>query len=105
MQKKFLYIIIGLVSLALIGAIASAAVVSVKNDISELRSIISIEKTSSDGLLDTYTITYSDNTKTTFTIRNGKDGTDGEDGRDGADGKDGLDGQDGRDGTDGRDGR
>ena len=38
--------------------------------------VISIEKTSSDGLIDTYTITFSDGTTTTFTVTNGKDSND-----------------------------
>lgn len=37
-------------------------------------SITKIEKTSSDGDMDTYTITYSDNSISTFTVTNGKDG-------------------------------
>lgn len=38
------------------------------------RGIASIEKTSSSGLTDIYTITYTDGTKDTFTVTNGKDG-------------------------------
>lgn len=41
------------------------------------RGILSIEKTSSDELNDVYTITFTDNTTTTYTISNGKDGKDG----------------------------
>ena len=37
-------------------------------------SVLSIDKTSSDGLVDTYTIKYSDGKTSTFTITNGKDG-------------------------------
>lgn len=37
------------------------------------RGISSIEKTSTEGLVDTYTITYGDNTTSTFTVKNGKD--------------------------------
>ncbi len=55
-------------------------------------SITSIEKTATDGLVDTYTIYYSDGTTSTFTVTNGEDGTDGKDGIDGEDGKDGVDG-------------
>ena len=40
------------------------------------RSVSKIEKTSSEGGVDTYTITFSDGTKTTYTITNGKDGKD-----------------------------
>ncbi len=92
-------------------------------------SIVSVEKTDSKGLTDTYTITFSDGSKTTFTVTNGKDGVDGSDGADGEDGTDGetpyigengnwwigstdtkipakgQDGQDGSDGSDGSDGQ
>lgn len=40
-------------------------------------SIISITKTNTDSLIDTYTITYSDFTTETFTITNGKQGETG----------------------------
>lgn len=40
-------------------------------------SILSVEKTSTDGLVDTYTITLSNGLKTTFTVNNGKDGDEG----------------------------
>ena len=39
------------------------------------RGIVSIEKTSTSGLVDTYTITYSDGTTSTFEVRNGEDGS------------------------------
>ena len=42
--------------------------------------ISSIDLTSTAGLVDTYTITYTDGNTTTFTVTNGQDGTDGEDG-------------------------
>ena len=48
--------------------------------------IASITKTSATGLVDTYTITYTDGTTTTFTVTNGADGQAGQDGQDGADG-------------------
>ena len=41
------------------------------------RGILSIEKTYSEELNDVYTITFTDNTSTTYTISNGKDGKDG----------------------------
>ena len=47
------------------------------------KSVVSIEKSSSDGLVDTYTITYSDNSTSTFTVTNGEDGIQGEKGEDG----------------------
>lgn len=46
--------------------------------------ISSIEKTSTNGLVDTYTITYDDGGTTTFHVTNGKDGKDGEGGSGGA---------------------
>lgn len=42
-------------------------------------SIVSIQKTGANGLVDIYTITYSNDTKSTFTVTNGKDGQDGAD--------------------------
>lgn len=42
------------------------------------KGISSIEKTSSVGLIDYYTITYTDGTTSTFTVTNGKDGEDGQ---------------------------
>jgi hypothetical protein len=50
------------------------------------RGIVSIVKTATSGLVDTYTITYTDNTTSTFNVTNGKDGENGQDGQDGADG-------------------
>lgn len=44
--------------------------------------IASIEKTSTSGLVDTYTITFTDGTTTTFDVTNGADGADGADGDD-----------------------
>ncbi|MBO4505772.1 MAG: fibronectin type III domain-containing protein, partial [Lachnospiraceae bacterium] len=38
------------------------------------RSIISVKKTATDGINDTYTIFYNDGTKSTFLVRNGEDG-------------------------------
>ena len=74
-------------------------------------SIESVEKVDSEGLTDTYKITYSDGSSTIFTVTNGKDGADGQTpfigengnwwigsvdtgvsakGEDGTDGKDGI---------------
>lgn len=38
------------------------------------RGIQKIEKTNTEGLVDTYTITYTDESTSTFTVTNGKDG-------------------------------
>ena len=40
----------------------------------DIKSISSIAKTSTVGLVDTYTITYSNGTTSTFTVKNGQDG-------------------------------
>ena len=86
-------------------------------------SIISIEKTISEGLVDIYTIYFSDGTTSTFTVTNGEDGSQGIQGLPGKDGYvpeieigengnwfiDGVDtgytskGEDGKDGEDGED--
>lgn len=42
------------------------------------RGIVSIEKTGTEGLVDTYTITYTDGTTSTYTVSNGEDGEDGQ---------------------------
>ena len=67
--------------------------------------IANIEKTSSDGNVDTYTITLTNGTTYTFTVTNGTNGTDGKDGVDGKDGTNGTNGVGGKDGTDGEDGQ
>jgi len=48
--------------------------------------ITKIEKTSSEGLVDTYTITYTDGTTTTFTVTNGEKGDKGDTGAQGPQG-------------------
>lgn len=60
-----------------------------------LVSIQKIEKTGTSGLVDTYTITLTDESTTTYTVRNGANGTNGKDGAPGANGADGEDGEDG----------
>ncbi len=52
--------------------------------------IASIVKTATVGLLDTYTITFTNGQTTTFNVTNGQNGTNGTDGRDGTDGTDGV---------------
>ena len=49
-------------------------------------SVVSIEKTGTENNIDTYTITYSDGTTSTFTVTNGVDGPQGIQGEKGADG-------------------
>ena len=48
--------------------------------------IIEIKKTGSEGLVDTYTIVYSDGTTSTFTVTNGAQGEQGMQGEKGEDG-------------------
>ncbi|MCR5786242.1 MAG: hypothetical protein K6G28_00880 [Acholeplasmatales bacterium] len=55
-------------------------------------SITSIEKTSSEGNVDTYTITFSNGNTFEYTVTNGTDGAKGEKGETGKDGKDGAKG-------------
>ena len=62
------------------------------------RGIVDIKLSSSNGLIDTYTITYTDGSTSTFTITNGADG---ENGKNGIDGKDGINGEDGNNGASG----
>lgn len=59
--------------------------------------ISKIEKTATNGNVDTYTITLTNQSTYNFTVTNGKDGVDGVDGADGQDGADGKDGTDGKD--------
>lgn len=54
------------------------------------RGIQKIEKTNTEGLVDTYTITYTDATTSTFTITNGRDGEDGAPGQVGTPGENGV---------------
>ena len=58
----------------------------ISRDDGDCVSIVSIELTSSQGLEDTYTITYSNNSTSTFVVTNGKDGEQGIQGEPGADG-------------------
>ena len=57
--------------------------------------IASITKTDSNGLVDTYTITFTDGTKTTFTITNGAQGEKGDKGDKGDTGEAGAQGEKG----------
>ena len=54
--------------------------------------IESIVKTSTEGLVDTYTINFTDGTTTTFTVTNGADGAQGQQGIQGIQGEQGEDG-------------
>ena len=49
-------------------------------DLSKVKGVISIEKTAVNGLQDTYTVTYTDSTTSTFIITNGSKGEKGDKG-------------------------
>ena len=67
-------------------------------------SVVSVDKTSSEDLVDTYTITYSDGTKSTFTVTNGQNGSDGAQGPKGDQGETGPQGPQGEQGPQGNPG-
>lgn len=49
-------------------------------DLSKIKGVISIEKTEVSGLKDTYTVTYADETTSTFSVTNGSKGDKGDKG-------------------------
>lgn len=59
-------------------SIAMAACVAVFGACGGTVKVLSVEKTATDGLVDTYTITYSDGSKFNFTVTNGADGENAE---------------------------
>ncbi len=91
-MKKRIFISALCIILCLIFVFSFSGCVSSSPD--EAVGIRTIKKTATDGLVDTYTIYFTDGTKTTFEITNGKDGKDGQNGLNGVDGKDGQDGED-----------
>jgi len=66
--------------------------------------VASVEKTATEGLKDTYTVTFSNGESFTYTVTNGSNGKDGVDGANGTNGVDGAPGKDGADGADGTNG-
>ena len=62
------------------------------------RGIQEITGPVTSGLVDTYTIHYTDGTTSVFTVTNGAPGANGTNGANGQDGQDGQNGQDGQDG-------
>ena len=61
--------------------------------------IASVEKTSSNGLIDTFTITFTDGTTATFTVANGEKGVQGVQGEKGENGAQGPQGEKGKNGA------
>lgn len=55
-------------------SVAAACCMAFTGCASEARGILSIEKTATDGLTDTYTVYYTDGTTSTFEVTNGADG-------------------------------
>lgn len=80
------------ITLALIKAIAGNSSGGASTPGKDGVGISKIEKTDTQGLVDTYTISYTNGTTTTFTVKNGQDGQDGADGINGLSGKDGQNG-------------
>ena len=64
--------------------------------------INTVIKTGTAGLIDTYTITYSDATTSTFTVTNGINGTNGTNGATGPQGASGTNGTNGANGVNGK---
>lgn len=75
MKKKILATTLAIATLSL-------GVLSGCNFMQTTVSVTSIEFTHSEGLVDVYTITYSDGTTSELTVTNGKNGSNGENGKD-----------------------
>ena len=89
----------------LVGAAGAQGEKGDKGDKGDIgNGIASIEKTSSDGLVDTYTITFTDGTTTTFTVTNGEKGDKGDQGEQGDQGDKGDKGDQGEKGIQGEKG-
>ena len=88
MKRKFLTLVISAIALFSMTSCAGTNGADGKDgtDGKDGVSIISITKTRTDGLEDTYTITYSDESTSTFVVTNGADGAAGIQGEPGADG-------------------
>lgn len=74
-KKTFLTIILLLISIFCLCGCSSTT--------NNTLCVVSIEKTESVGLVDIYTIIYSDGSSTQLEIANGKDGVNGFNGKDG----------------------
>ena len=83
-NKKSLIISLIIILTIVFTCVCGCDLLSTQNDV---KSIVSIEKTYSEGLKDVYTINYSDGSKYVFEITNGKDGVNGINGINGKDGE------------------
>ena len=73
-RKTAVVIAVALICVLLVGVLAACA------DGQDGVGIKSIEKTGTDGNVDTYTVTYTDGSTFSFRVTNGTDGADGTDG-------------------------
>ena len=76
MKKFFIFMMICILALSLV-TFTACNLFGEKGEAGV--GIKSIEKTGTEGLVDTYTITMTDGTTSTFTVMNGKDGKSGTD--------------------------
>lgn len=83
MKNKLKYFIITFIILPVVAFFSLSLTGCTFNNSNNAVSIVSVVKTSSVGLDDTYTITYSDGSTSTFTITNGQNGTNGINGENG----------------------
>lgn len=70
-----------------------------------IKSVVQTTTSSLDGGSNVITVTKTDDTTSTFTVKNGREGSDGKDGYTPIKGVDYFDGKDGSDGRDGADGK
>ncbi len=80
-MKAFKRIIALILTLTLLlSAAACAGAPGEKGDKGDAVTLTSLERTETSGLIDTYTMTFSDGSKYTFAIKNGTDGINGTNG-------------------------
>ena len=83
-MKKFLILFLVLLLTLGVLSLSACSLFGEKGDTGAAGvGIASIEKSGTEGLVDTYTITLTDGSTATFTVTNGKDGENGKDGKDG----------------------
>lgn len=79
--------------------ISQIPIVVLPSDSADSKTIVSVNKTKSEGLVDTYTILFNDGSTYNFTITNGSQGATGEQGEQGLPGIRGPQGNPGADGA------
>ncbi len=78
MKRSNKFIILCLIIVSIVTMMLSGCNIEIKEN---LNSIVSIIKTDTNGLVDTYTITFSDGTTSNFTVTNGSNGSNGSNGQ------------------------